>query len=107
MTASRPWLGISTPSWLIKSDTPHLPARAAAGNHHRRRGHGRALHGNLAPHQPETSPPSSASVMTGPFRPASDSSFQPIRQAITQSDHLSAAINSERRLGAPCWRATR
>jgi hypothetical protein len=28
--------------------------------------------------------------------PASDSSFQPIRQAITQSDHLFAATNSER-----------
>jgi hypothetical protein len=24
VTASRPWLGISTPSWLIKSDTPHF-----------------------------------------------------------------------------------
>ena len=25
MTASRPWLGISTPPWLIKSDTPQSP----------------------------------------------------------------------------------
>ena len=24
MTASRPWLGITTPSWLIKSDTPQV-----------------------------------------------------------------------------------
>jgi hypothetical protein len=24
VTASRPWLGISTPSWLIKSDTPQF-----------------------------------------------------------------------------------
>ena len=30
MTASRPWLGISTPPWLIKSDTPHLPGYATA-----------------------------------------------------------------------------
>jgi hypothetical protein len=29
--------------------------------------------------------------MTAPTGPASDSSFQPIRQAITQSDYLSAA----------------
>ena len=32
MTASRPWLGISTPSWLIKSDTPHL--RSSPGTRH-------------------------------------------------------------------------
>jgi hypothetical protein len=30
VTASRPWLGISTPSWLIKSDTPHRRAGAPA-----------------------------------------------------------------------------
>jgi hypothetical protein len=24
VTTSRPWLGISTPPWLIKSDTPHI-----------------------------------------------------------------------------------
>jgi hypothetical protein len=23
MIASRPWLGITKPEWLIKSDTPH------------------------------------------------------------------------------------
>ena len=29
MTTSRPWLGISTPPWLIKSDTPQSPAQVA------------------------------------------------------------------------------
>jgi len=38
--------------------------------------------------------------MTGPSRPGKRRSFRPIRQAITQSDHLSATTNSERRLGA-------
>jgi hypothetical protein len=39
VTASRPWLGISTPSWLIKSDTPQcrirrvLPRRLAPDAH--------------------------------------------------------------------------
>jgi hypothetical protein len=45
-------------------------------------------------------PSSPASLMTRPSRPASDSSFQPMRQAITQSDHLPAATNSDRQLGA-------
>ena len=46
--------------------------------------------------------------MTGPAGPAGDSSFRPIRQAITQSDHLSAATNSERLLCAGCrWRVRR
>ena len=33
MTASRPWLGISTPSWLIKSDTPHRTGRDPVSPH--------------------------------------------------------------------------
>ena len=40
-----------------------LPPRTAARHHHRRRDHGRALHNNLTPHQPETS-------AKGPHHPA-------------------------------------
>jgi hypothetical protein len=32
MTASRPWLGISKPNWLIKSDTPQTTRRQLASN---------------------------------------------------------------------------
>ena len=40
-----------------------LPPRTTARHHHRRRDHGRALHSNLTPHQPETS-------ANGPHHPA-------------------------------------